>query len=124
MSISKTDQLEIEQVSTPEGFQIIRINGWITLKNVAALEEAIGKTRGSHTIIDLTGVHYVDSAGLGTLLRGYVGSQKYGGQFVLAGVGQKVRDLLQLTKIESLFRIYATPEEAAAAVAKSAAAGA
>lgn len=124
MSISKTDQLGIEQLTTPEGFCLIRVAGWITIKNTSAFEEAIQKGRGSNTIVDLTGVQYMDSSGIGTLLRGYVSSQKYGGQFVLAGVTQRVRDLLQLTKIESLFQIFPTADDAASALKKSASGGA
>ncbi len=124
MPISKTDQLNIEQVSTPQGANVIRVTGWVTIKNAPEFESAIDKAKGTSTILDMSGVQYMDSSGLGTLLRGYVACQKYGGDFVLAGVVPRVRDLLQLTKIESLFRIYPTVDEAADALAKKTGAGA
>src|SRR5258706_14511046 len=108
------DELTIESETTPEGFRVIRLKGWITAKNPPALQGAIEQARGLNTILDLGGVPYMDSSGLGALLQGFVGCQKYGGQFVLAGLVPRVLDLLQLTKVESLFRIYKTPQDAVA----------
>ena len=95
------------------------MKGFVTAKNTPALQDAIQQVRGKDTILDLTEVPYMDSSGLGALLNGYVGSQKHGGQFALAGVAPRVRELLQITKIEPLFRIYRTVEEAARALVKN-----
>jgi anti-sigma B factor antagonist len=116
------DELTIESETTPEGFRVIRLKGWITAKNTPSLQTAIEQARGFNTILDLSGVPYMDSSGLGALLQGYVGCQKYGGQFVLAALVPRVLDLLQLTKVESLFRIYKTPQDAVTALAKGASA--
>ena len=113
------DHLEIQLVSTLEGCQVLCLKGFVTAKNTPALQDAIQQVRGQDTILDLTEVPYMDSSGLGALLNGYVGSQKHGGQFALAGVAPRVRELLQITKIEPLFRIYRTVEEAARALVKN-----
>jgi anti-sigma B factor antagonist len=113
-------QLTISSDSTPEGFHVIRLKGWITVKNEKEFEEVIEQARGMNTILDLTDVPYMDSSGLGGLLKGYVASQKYGGKFVLAGVVLRIRDLLKLTRVESLFQIYANLDEAVSALTKSA----
>ena len=120
MTFSKTDELIIDRQSTPEGVLILRITGWLTLKNKASFEDALDKTQGQNVVLDLPGLQYMDSAGLGSLLKGYVAAQKYGGKLALAGLLPRVRDLLQLTKIEPLFQIYPTAAEAVAAFAKSA----
>lgn len=119
MALSKTDELLVEQRSTPQGYLVIRVTGWMTIKNKATFENAIDKAQGTDTILDMAGVQYMDSAGLGSLLKGYVTAQKYGGRVVLAGLLPRVRDLLQLTKIEPLFQIYPTADDAIAALAKS-----
>jgi anti-sigma B factor antagonist len=113
-------QLAIETETTPEGWRVIRPKGWITTKNTPEFEAAIGDARGVNTIIDLTDVPYMDSSGLGSLLKGYVAYQKYGGRFVLAGVAPRICDLLKLTKVDALFPMYSTPSDAASALAKSA----
>jgi anti-sigma B factor antagonist len=116
------DQLSIQTSSTSEGFRVIHLKGWITAKNTPALHDAIHQARGLNTVLDLSEVPYMDSSGLSALLGGFTGCQKYGGQFVLAGVVPRVSELLQLTKVETLFRIYRTAEDAVQALAKGASA--
>jgi anti-sigma B factor antagonist len=118
MTTADIHQLSIESVSTSEGFRVIRLSGWVTAKNNLQVEEAIDQARGMNAVLDMTAVPYVDSAGLGSLLRGYVACQKYGGQFVLAGPVPRVRDLLQLTKVASLFPTFSTVDEAVSSLAK------
>ncbi len=122
MALSKTDELSVQSQPTPEGFQVITVVGWVTVKNKATFEETIDKSHGIDIILDLTGVQYMDSSGLGSLLKSYVAAQKYGGRVALAGLIPRVRDLLQLTKIEPLFRIFPTPAEAIQAFVKEKAA--
>ena len=120
MALSKTDELNIEQSSTPQGVLVLKVIGWLTLKNKATFETAIDQSHGSDVILDFSGLQYMDSAGLGSLLKAYVAAQKYGGRVALAGLLPRVRDLLQLTKIEPLFQIYPTVDEASSAFAKGA----
>lgn len=120
MALSKTDELVIHQETTPQGFLVIKVTGWLTLKNKANFENVIDQAHGSDMVLDLAKLEYMDSAGLGSLLKSYVAAQKYGGRVILAGVLPRVRDLLQLTKIEPLFQIFPTVAEAVAGLAKSA----
>ncbi len=63
-------------------------------------------------VVDLTGVGFLDSSGLGSLVRAMTMSQKEGGQTKLAGVGPQVRKLLEMTKLDSVFEIYDDRESA------------
>ncbi|MBK9168710.1 MAG: STAS domain-containing protein [Bryobacterales bacterium] len=67
-------------------------------------------------VLDLSQVDYVDSAGLGAILfvQNHVEKQ---GRFALAGTGERVMALLKLSRLDKLFRLYPTAEEAAAALA-------
>jgi anti-anti-sigma factor len=56
-------QLAISTDSRPEGFHIIRLKGWITLKNEKEFEKVIEQARGLNTILDVTEVPYMDSSG-------------------------------------------------------------
>lgn len=120
MPLHDLDQLSIDQSSTPEGYRVIRLKGWVTAKNTPALLDIIHQSRGLNTVLDLAEVPYMDSSGLGALLNGYLGCQKYGGQFVLASAVPRVRELLQLTKVDGLFRMYLTPEDAVIEFTKTA----
>ena len=64
-------------------------------------------------IVDLSGVGFVDSSGLGALVRALTTSQNEGGQTKLLGVGPQVRKLLELTKLDSVFETYDDLESAA-----------
>jgi len=68
-------------------------------------------------IVDLTGVPYVDSAGLGSLVGAYVNHQKDGRMLALVGVNERVRYSLKLMHVESFFRFFDTLAEAEAAAA-------
>jgi anti-anti-sigma factor len=65
-----------------------------------------------HLVIDLKEVGFLDSSGLGSLVRAMTMSQKEGGQAKLSGVGPQVRKLLEMTKLDSVFEIYDDPESA------------
>jgi anti-sigma B factor antagonist len=65
-----------------------------------------------HLLIDLQGLKFLDSSGLGALVRALTGSQKEGGQTKLVHVGPHVRKLLQMTKLDSVFEIHDDLERA------------
>jgi anti-sigma B factor antagonist len=68
-------------------------------------------------IVDLSRTEYVDSAGLGTLVLLNKEARAAGGCLVLAGLSDHVRDLLRLVRLDEVFTIAATVEEAARAAA-------
>lgn len=68
-------------------------------------------------VVDLSRTEYVDSAGLGTLVLLNKEARAAGGCLVLAGLSDHVRDLLRLVRLDEVFTIAATVEEAARASA-------
>jgi len=63
-------------------------------------------------LVDLAGVGFLDSSGLGALVRAMTMSQKEGGQTKLLRAGPQVRKLLEMTKLDSVFEIYENMESA------------
>jgi len=59
-----------------------------------------------HLLVDLTGVGFLDSSGLGALVRALTQSQKEGGQTKLLGANDQIRKLLQMTKLDSVFELH------------------
>jgi anti-sigma B factor antagonist len=57
-------------------------------------------------VLNLSGVTFVDSGGLGTLVALYTTAQNSGGRIKLANLTQRVGDLLHLTKLVTIFEIY------------------
>jgi anti-sigma B factor antagonist len=63
-------------------------------------------------ILNLSAVEFVDSAGLGELVRTHASVRSHGGQLKLVNLHKNVKDLLRTTKLEHVFEIE--PDEAAA----------
>ena len=63
-------------------------------------------------LIDLSAVGFLDSSGLGALVRALTNSQKEGGQTKLLNAGPQIRKLLQMTKLDSVFEIHEDMEAA------------
>jgi anti-sigma B factor antagonist len=63
-------------------------------------------------LVDLRGVGFVDSSGLGALVRALTNSQKEGGQTKLLHAGPQVRRLLEMTKLDSVFEMHDDLEKA------------
>jgi anti-sigma B factor antagonist len=69
-------------------------------------------------IIDFSDVSYVDSAGIGALVGGYVTRQHDGRKLALVGVSERIHNALKVTHVEQFFRFFdsvSAAEEASAA---------
>jgi anti-sigma B factor antagonist len=99
---------------------VIAIQGDIDLKHSPdvrrAILESIGQAPGANVILDLRAVRYIDSSGVATLVEGYRKTRELNGRFILVGVSKAARELLELTKLVTLFEIYQDAEHALAAV--------
>ena len=92
-----------------EGVAIVDISGQITLG------EETGKLRDTVTdliakgkkkiVLNLAGVGYIDSSGVGELVGSYTTVRNHGGELKLLNLTQKVHDLLQVTKLYTVFDI-------------------
>ncbi len=63
-------------------------------------------------IVDLSKVNFFGSVFISFLLRCHLLVKKQGAELVLAGVSDRVRELLRLTSLDTLWALYATREEA------------
>jgi anti-sigma B factor antagonist len=65
-----------------------------------------------HLLVDLSKVGFLDSSGLGALVRALTNSQKEGGQTKLLHAGPQIRKLLEMTRLDSVFEIHEDIETA------------
>jgi anti-sigma B factor antagonist len=63
-------------------------------------------------IIDMSDVKFVDSSGLGNIVRAFSTVKDAGGKLKLAGITDKVQGVLSITKLSSVFEMHKTVEEA------------
>jgi anti-sigma B factor antagonist len=71
---------------------------------------------GQNLVIDMGLVDFVDSSGLGALISTLKVLRAEGGDLKLANVGEKVRSVLEITRLLRVFETYETAEEAVAAL--------
>jgi anti-sigma B factor antagonist len=95
---------------------IMRLAGPLTLTNLFAFQHDLTTTHRQTLILDLSGVPYMDSAGLGVLMNYYVSAEKNGRKFALASVNERVLTLLELTRVNALLKVFPTVEQAEASV--------
>jgi anti-sigma B factor antagonist len=69
---------------------------------------------GQQLVVDLSGVSFIDSSGLGALLSGYKNANLRSGSFVLAGLQPRVQSMFELTRLHRVFEIFPTLEDALA----------
>jgi len=65
-----------------------------------------------HIVLDFSHVRNVNSAGLGSLITLFSRTRSVGGEFILAAVPQNVRNLLHITRLDTVFVIVDTVEDA------------
>lgn len=65
-------------------------------------------------VIDLSGVKWMNSSGLGTLMAALASIEEAGGKLKLAGVAEKVQSLLMITQLMKVFETYESVERACA----------
>ena len=63
-------------------------------------------------LLNLAGVSYIDSSGIGELVSSYTAINKENGQLKLLNLTQKVRDLLTITKLLTVFDVYESEADA------------
>jgi len=96
---------------------VIDVAGRITLgEGSSALREAMRDlvTKGQKKILlNLGEVSYIDSSGIGELVSGFTTVTNSGGNLKLLNLNKRVKDLLQITKLYTVFEVH---EDEAAAI--------
>src|SRR5215472_5053508 len=101
------EPLHIEDINgTPQDYRVLRLSGPVTISNFFQFQSLVRSNRSRKLILDLSGVPYIDSAGIGALVGAYVNHQKEGRSLALVGVTPRVRTALQVTRVEQFFRFY------------------
>lgn len=110
-----TDDIELTLTATPGPAAIATVTGEIDLHTAPSLRtralELINQGH-QHLILDLSGVGFCDSAGLGALIGIWHGAQDAGGSLTLAAIPDRLMRMLTLTGVDSLLPHYPTTADA------------
>lgn len=99
---------------------ILDLNGRVTLGDgLSELRDSIREALSGNQkniILNLAEVSYIDSSGLGQLIGSYATVTARGGKMKLVGLQKKVTDLMQITKLLTVFETYPTEQAALASL--------
>ncbi|TWT46071.1 Anti-sigma-B factor antagonist [Phycisphaerae bacterium RAS1] len=107
-------ELEVT-VEDAAGTRTVVVRGDIDLNTSPELRDrflALLETPAVRLIVDLAGVKYIDSSGVGTIVELRRKTERAGGKLVLCGLQPRVRDVFDITHLSRLFNIAVTQDEA------------
>jgi anti-sigma B factor antagonist len=108
---------------TKDGILIIECNGRIVFgEESSLLRDTVKKVvvESNKIVLNLGKVSYIDSGGLGTLVALRTTAQNAGGTIKLTNLTDRVTDLLQVTKLLTVFDVYDSEAEAVDSFRKAA----
>lgn len=87
---------------------VVKCSGKLTHDVASQLKTEVKPliTRTKRIVLDLTDLAYMDSAGLGTVVGLYASAKSAGCELKLINLGQRVRDLLRITKLITVFEPF------------------
>jgi anti-sigma B factor antagonist len=96
---------------------IVKVTGDITLNKGGDVllkdkVQSLIQQGQKNILLDLSGVSYVDSAGLGELVQAYATTKNRGGTLKLLSVTKRLKDLLVVTKLLTVFDTFDTEADA------------
>jgi len=101
-----------------DGIQIVSISGEVDFYSAHRLRELIWRARRQaggdppRVVVDLSGVEFMDTAGLEILLEEWNASRQFDGSICLVAQQGPITRLLEITGLSELFDLYAEPEAA------------
>lgn len=99
------------------GATTIRLEGELNAVTSPSVKATLNELAGQGTsriVVDLQGVPFIDSSGLGALVSGLKAAKLAGGSLALAGLQDQARAIFEITMAYRLFDVYATAAEACA----------
>jgi anti-sigma B factor antagonist len=103
-----------------DGVPVLAVTGEVDVYSAPALSENLTQLldEGSNTIVvDLTGVAFLDSTGLGALISARTATDKNGGSLPVVCNQERILKLFTITGLDGVFSIFPTVEDAVAAAA-------
>ena len=99
-----------------EGVVILVVNGEININTSPELKKHFEKQTLKKIVVDLERVTYVDSSGLATLVELLKKTKVRGGSLGLSGMPDKIKSLFEITKLDKLFSVFPSQQEALARI--------
>lgn len=106
--------LEIDRLEDVPGTTVLRLHGPLLLGNFFPLQTMVRSDNSNLLIIDVSDMPYIDSAGIGCLVGAHISRENSGRKLVLVGANDRLLTSLKVTKVDQLFTLAPTVEQARA----------
>ncbi len=107
----------VKSVDTKDDFARIELTGEIDMGCAMGLRSTlmeIIQQRPTTVMIIMSEVDFMDSSGLATLVEALQACRKYQGHLKLIGLTQRVRNVFEISRLDTIFELFDTEEEALA----------
>jgi len=107
--------MNIDTTIRPDGVAVLVAEGRINLVTATAVRREVQRVVDEgHTrlALDLSGVEFIDSSGLGALVSGLKTARTAGGDLRLVAASEQVAGVLRLTNLDRILRVFPGPDDA------------
>lgn len=111
--------MELLNVTSREvgGFRVLRLTGQLDVATAPQFRQELQEAQyggATHVVLDLQGLEFLDSFGLGVIIGGVKRARLHGVRFAVAGASGRIRRIFEVTGIEDALHLTATVDEAVA----------
>ena len=108
-------EIVVERAQGNAQLTVIRPQGRLDMQSAPELRQELAQLAAGgqqRMVLDLEGVGFMDSSGLGAIISGLKAARQTGGDLRIAGANEQVRLVLQLTSLDRVLHRYHSVEEA------------
>ena len=101
------------RIEEKQGATIVALDGDVDLESSPAAREVLMKSvsDAKKVLVDLSGVSYIDSSGVATLVEALQSARKKDTEFALVAVSEPTRRVLELARLDKVFTLHKTVED-------------
>jgi anti-anti-sigma factor len=109
----ETARLEMQHVQgSQNGDLVVRLEGKLALETVNSFIQTMRQEQATHLVLDMSGVSFLDSSGVGALVSLYVSRKHSGKSLAVTSLSPQGNAVLQVSGVVKLIPTFATVEEA------------
>lgn len=113
----QTFRLDLEKQPTSNGNLVVRLNGKLSLETVHDFIETMRPEPAPSLVLDMSGVSFMDSAGVGALVSLFVSRRNHGKSFAVAALNPQGQATFQVAGLTKLLPTFTTVDAALVGVA-------
>jgi len=112
------ESFKIDVVDSATGARVMKLTGPLTIRTLFDFQTVSRQEMTKPVIVDLSGVPYMDSAGLGCVVSVFTSCENRRLGFGVCGLSPRIKTLFDVTHVSTLLPIFETVEAAEAGISK------